>query len=259
MNRTIKPEQAIASWRQWSGQLSVRPEIIGHLDGGRSNRSLLLKSAEQKLVLRLAGNDKLLPQSTRSNEIKAWQAASAAGIAPPLLYASEQQGILVSAYIEHRLPAQAETNRSVINHAFALLKRCHQLDVDVPTLNLAEHIRQYWQLIEASGVPPDPALLKQRKTMQGMLDSPQFKNAKTGFCHHDPNLANFVGSPDQLYLLDWEYAANGLLVMDYAALAVEWGISDETVMAHSGADLELLAMAKKLYIYVCRLWEQVEA
>jgi len=253
----LRPESAITSWQQWHGDLSSKPEILGQLDGGRSNRNYLLKSGNQKLVLRLNGNNSLLPGGDRGSETKIWQAASAAGLAPPLLYADEQQGFLVSSYIEDNLPSQPTTNKLIIKQAFTLLRRCHQLQVNTLSLDLAEHIQQYWQFIEAKGGPADITLLKQRKPMQALLESPHFRNAETGLCHHDPIMANFVGGPDRLYLIDWEYATKGLLVMDYAALAIEWGIEDKVVVTQSGVDPELLATAKSLYKYLCALWEEV--
>lgn len=256
--KSLQPETAIAGWQQWHSDLPGKPVIAGQLNGGRSNRSYLLKSGKQKLVLRLNGNDTLLPGSNRRCEANIWQAASHAGLAPPVLYSNEQQGIMVSAYIEDRLPSQPKANISIVEQALMLLKRCHQLEVDAHSLDLAEHIYQYWQLIEARHRPVNPALLEQRQPMQDLLESPRFKAAKTGLCHHDPIVANFVGSPDRLYLVDWEYAAKGLLVMDYAALAVEWSIDDELVIALSDVDPELLIMARVLYKYMCTLWEEVQ-
>lgn len=254
----MQPETAIASWQHWHGDLPGKPEIMGQLNGGRSNRSYLLKSGKQKLVLRLNGNDTLLPGSNRCSEVNIWQAASAAGLAPPLLYANEQQGVLVSAYIEDRLPSKPEADKSIVEHAFKLLKRCHQLDVDAHSLDLSEHIQQYWQIIEAKGEPIDLTLLRQREPMQNLLESLRSKGTETGLCHHDLIVANFVGGPDRLYLIDWEYAAKGLLVMDYAAMAVEWGIDDGVVMARTGVEAEMLDMAKALYKYLCALWNDVQ-
>jgi thiamine kinase len=255
----LHPEIAIAGWQQWPVDLPVKPELMGQLDGGRSNRSYLLKSGDQQLVLRLNGSNSLLPGSSRRSEMKIWQAASTAGIAPTLLYFDERQGILVSTYIEDCLPPESESSQGTADLAFTLLKRCHQLDVDAHYLDLSEHIQQYWQLIEALGEPVDPWLLKQKISMQNLLESPHFKDAETGLCHHDPIMANFVGSPDRLSLIDWEYAAKGRLVMDYAALAIEWSIDDELVIARSGVNPELLTMAKKLYTYLCKLWQQATA
>jgi len=72
-------------------------------------------------------------------------------------------------------------------------------------------------------------------------------------------VANFVGSSERLYLIDWEYAARGLLLMDYAALGVEWGIDDAVITNQTGIEAELLIKAKELYKYLCKLWEEATA
>jgi len=247
----------INGWSQWNVGLHEKPVVLRSLHGGHSNRSYLLKSGDRHLVLRLNGKDTLLPRSSRCSETEIWQAASAAGLAPPLLYADEPQGILVSTYIEYSLPPQPGDSKAITGQALELLERCHQLDVDAPSLDYSRHIRQYWQLLEARGGRTDPSLLKQRKPMQDLLEALCSKDVQTGLCHHDPIVSNFVGSPDRLYLIDWEYAAQGLVVMDYAALAVEWGIDDTVVVARSGVEPELLTMAKDLYRYLCALWQAV--
>jgi len=81
--------------------------------------------------------------------------------------------------------------------------------------------------------------------------------AEKGLCHHDPVVENFVGNADRLCLIDWEYAALGLQVMDYAAFALEWDIQAAMVCQRTGIEQELLAMAMGFYRYQCRLWEVI--
>ena len=206
------------------------------------------------MVLRLNGTDSLLPESNRSSEIDIWQTASKQGIAPPLLYTDGQAGFLVSTYINNCLPTKPPLNETSINQAFALLKSCHQLDVAAPTIDYISHIENYWQRIESKDLVTNPGLIKQREPMQKVLDTLLTSDTPGGLCHHDPVVANFVGSTDRLYLIDWEYAARGLLVMDYAALASEWGIDDAVMIEQTGLELELLVMAKAFYKYLCALW-----
>ncbi len=231
-----------------------RPVILQPLSGGRSNRSFLLDSDGFKMVLRLNGTDSLLPGANRRNEIDIWQAASKQGIAPPLIYTDEAAGFLVSTHINNSLPTKPPLDDTSINQAFELLKSCHQLDVVARTIDYASHIEQYWQTIENKNQSLNPALLKQRRPMQEMLNTLVTSDTPTGLCHHDPVVANFVGNADRLYLIDWEYAARGLLVMDYAALGFEWGIDDAVVIERTGVELELLVMAKTFYKYMCELW-----
>lgn len=251
------PESAIDSWREWGGGLGSRPDLDGALSGGRSNRSFLMDSDGFKMVLRLNGDDSLLPGSSRTSEIKIWQTASHQGIAPPLLYVDEHTRYLVSTYIENTLPPQSQLDEAFIDQAFSLLSRCHQLDIEAPSIDYTDHIKKYWDIIEGKGHVTNSGLQQQRRPMQELLESLLNSETPTGMCHHDPVIANFVGNSERLYLIDWEYAAHGLLVMDYAALGIEWGIDDATIIARTGLEPEELTMAKSLYHYLCALWKEI--
>lgn len=248
------PEAALNSWREWTGDLRTRPVIRGPLNRGRSNRSFLLDSEQGKLVLRLNGPDALLPDAGRHKETVIWRMASSKGIAPPLLYADENSRFLVSRYIDNSLPSQPPFDQTYTDLAFELLRCCHQLEVEAPGINYADHIEGYWQSIEARGLLSNRSLLEQRAPMQAMLGELIASNTPTGLCHHDPVIANFVGNSKRLYLIDWEYAARGMLIMDFVALAVEWGIDDTTVFEHTGIESKPFSLAKSLYKYLCDLW-----
>ena len=209
------------------------------------------------MVLRLNGTDSILPGANRNNEIDIWKAASQQGIAPPLLYSDEHNRFLVSTCIDNHLPSHPPLNEAFTNQAFDLLKRCHKLNVAAPNINYASHIEHYWQIIKTKDQSPNHALHQQRKPMQSTLKALLRANTPTGPCHHDLVIANFVGTPNRLYLIDWEYAARGLLVMDYAALSTEWNIDDTTVLARTGIRPELLTKAKALYGYLCKLWQEL--
>ena len=257
--KLLLPETAIDSWRHWGGGLSGRPAILGDLGGGLSNRSFLMGTNESRMVLRLNGSDSILPGADRHKETAIWHAASQQGIAAPLLYVDEQDRFLVSAYISNSLPSQAPFKDVFTDQAFDLLKRCHQLEVTAPTIDYGNHIDRYWQIIETREQVSNPDLLKQRTPMQTLLNTLINSNPPTGLCHHDPVVANFVGNPERLYLIDWEYAAHGMLVMDYAALAIEWQIDDSTVLAKTGIEQASLNTAKKIYRYLCKLWKEISS
>jgi len=252
----LRPETAIDSWRHWHGVFVTRPVVLGSLSGGRSNRSFLLESAGKKAVLRLNSADSALAGINRNVEVNIWKAASQRGIAPPLLYADERNRFLVSAYIDNSMPARPPCDKAFTQQAFNLLQQCHELDVDAPVIDYSSHFEHYWQIIENNNQPSNQALPGQRAPMQSMLESLIASAPSTGLCHHDPVVANFVGSPDRLYLIDWEYAAQGLLVMDYAALGIEWGMDKELVLAQTGLEPALLVRAEAVYRYLCELWQE---
>jgi thiamine kinase-like enzyme len=257
MDMPLKAETALDSWREWDADLFSRPVLVKPLSAGRSNRSFLLDSNGRKMVLRINGSEQVLPNSERSSEIGIWQAASEKGIAPPLLYFDEQTGFLVSAYIENNLPAKPRRDARLVDNALNLLNQCHQLIVKAPPIDYSRHIEQYWKIIEEKGAPINPALTGQRDPMQLLLEKLLNSSNLTNLCHHDPVKENFVGSLDRLYLIDWEYAAYGLPVMDYAALSVEWEVENAVVLEQTGIDPGSLTMSKALYRYLCQLWEAI--
>jgi len=252
----LLPETAIDSWRQWDGGFRTRPVILGPLSGGRSNRSFLLESNGKRLVLRLNSTDSALPGINRNIEIDTWKAASQQAIAPPLLFADENNRFLVSSYIVNDLPATPPFDEAFTRQAFDLLRRCHKLDVDTPGIDYSSHIENYWKIIENKDQLSNQTLPDQRAPMRSTLESIMASNPATGLCHHDPVVTNFVGNTDSLYLIDWEYAAQGLLVMDYAALAVEWQMDHKMVLAQTGLEPKLLALAEAVYRYLCELWQE---
>ena len=253
----LKPETAIDSWRKWDIRLSTRPTPAGALGGGRSNSSYLLASGERRMVLRINGPDTALPGRDRTCEGRIWQAARAAGISPRLLYADPGGAFLVSAFVENQLTGRPQDVAHLADKALQLLQRCHQLDVDAPVIDYSAHIDRYWQLIDDHGISFDPALAAQRRPMDAVLERLCSAGAEKGLCHHDPVAENFVGSPEKLYLIDWEYAARGSVVMDYAAFAVEWSIETALICDRTGIETEFLTTAMDFYRYQCRLWEAI--
>ena len=255
MARSLQPEDIIGRWADWGAGLGSEPVILDELSGGRSNRSYLLSSDIGKLVLRINGSGSLLPGANRDSESRVWQEAGKQGIAPPLVFVDAQNQYLVSRYINNELPQEPHLNPACVEQALSLLHRTHLLDIDAQFINYFDHIEHYWGIIESRDKPPGPTLIKQRKTMQSVLES-LLKNTPTGFCHHDPVTANFIGSPCRLYLIDWEYAAIGLQIMDYAALATEWRLDNATVLERTNIEPGLLIEATALYRYLCLLWNE---
>lgn len=252
-------EAAIAEWRQWQVQLSGKPEIVRTLGAGLSNQSYLLQAGDTRLALRINNCDGRLPGIDRQREADIWQAAFEAGIAPALLHAQDRY--LVSAFVAGDTCHSAE-------QVFRLLEKCHAIKIDTPQLDYAQHIQTYWARIEQSaitqsgteqtGKPIEQALINERQAMMECLLTLSAQQQAPVLCHHDPVMANVVGSPKRLYLIDWEYAAKGMAVLDYAALAVEWGFSDAKICARTDVRLHSLILAKKLYRYMCQLWQAAQ-
>jgi len=252
---TLDPDSILDGWHGWDTPPKSCPVIVCELGGGRSNRSFLLESTDGKMVLRINAANFTLPGIKRHQEAETWRAACEAGIAPPLLHADPSGRFLVSAYVESDLPAHPRDDPALATRALELLQRTHQLGVNAPVIDYAAHIRAYWQHIEAHQDPVVAGLREQREPMRQCLAALLDSQTQITLCHHDPVVENFVGSPDRLYLLDWEYAVRGLAVIDYAAFGIEWGVDDAVITACAGTEPALLTASKTLYRYLCDLWE----
>lgn len=253
----MQPETAVANWQDWQVKPPCKPEILGPVDGGLSNQSYLLDAAGSRLVLRINATHNALPGIDRNRETIIWRAASKAGVAPRLLHTEAQ--FLVSEFVASDIPASAPHSEVRLSQAIGLLEKCHALNVNVSSLDYVAHIQHYWDLIEENGAKADASLIQQKQPMQVLLHHLLASQAKSVLCHHDPVKANFVGSAQRLYLIDWEYAAKGMAVMDFAALAMEWGVDDQAVLKYTNVQADEFNQAKTLYKYMCHLWATAQS
>lgn len=253
----MKPETALDLWRSWSCSLNARPVIVDELTGGKTNRSFLLNAGGDQLIMRLDTPSDNLPGVDRAREVQICLAAAHAGLAPRVLHADHEAGVLITEHIDGLKLGDTDTDDMLLDRLVDLLSRVHRLDVVAHTINYADHVENFWHLIEARGRAEIDSLLKQRVTMHTLVNEFLSADHVVGLCHHDPVQANIIDRNGQLYLLDWEYAARGPVVMDYAALCVEWSIDDAEIARRIDVNPELLESAQTIYRYICALWAAV--
>lgn len=247
------------TWQAWDCGLRSPPIVLEVLTGGRTNRSLLLDADGTRTVMRVNAPTDGLPGVDRAREVQIWKAASAAKLAPSLLFVDPNQRFLITEYIDGQALDPSNLTASSLDRLFGLLAAVHGLDVKPPLLDYSIYIERYWKIIEAGQILHNAELRRRRSLIPPMLGDLIASNPETGLCHHDPAPPNVIASPDQFYLLDWEYATQGFVAMDYAALAVEWGIKTEVIIDRTGIDPTVLDMAKQLYRYICDLWQETSA
>lgn len=242
----------------WSCELSSKPVVVTELTGGRTNRSFLLDAGGNKLVMRLNSPGKRMPGVDRTTEILIWAAVSQAGLAPPVLHADVQAGILITEYVDGASFGRSHIDSALIDRLVRVLEATHRLAVDAPPIDHATRVEEFWRLIDAGQRPADPLLLQQRGSMQALVEEFMEAPGPIGLCHHDPVPANFIDSQNRLYLLDWEYASPGPVVMDYAALCVDWNIDTAAIIQRVGVNPDLLDSAQTIYRYICSLWAEAQ-
>jgi thiamine kinase len=187
---------------------------ISQLRGGSFNHSYRVSSPAGQFVLRLSQAPDAWLATDRSAERSLHQIAAKAGIAPPIVHATERW--LITEYISGRLWTPADFARP---ECLALLGRTllrlHSLPVpEQSCVDLLHILRGYSDRIGAAA-----------EGLQGYLDSAAAAwrvcegNARpAAVVHHDLHASNLVDARQGLVLIDWECAAVAEPLLDVACI-----------------------------------------
>ena len=192
-------------------------EAIKH---GLTNRSWLVRTDDDRLVVRISDASAQELQIDRNSEAAVLQLVARAGIGPQVLCSDPERGILVTRYLGATWTEQDAQVADNIDRIGSLLRRLHALDVpaNVRTVDLASIAQGYMRTLEQRGTHSDltsPALRDcADKTAM------QLREASTScLCHNDVHHLNVIDG-DTLRLIDWEYAGVGEPMFDLASVCV---------------------------------------
>ena len=182
------------------------------LGGGHSNRSWLVETEERKLVLRLDGPQAAVLGLDRRTELNILRRAAGQGIAPEVVYADPQAGILVYDYLPGRCWTRADLeNDDNLEALAALFRRVHALPRSGVPLDATGAAARY-----AEQVSGDAALAPVARRCCEIIESIPAPDRMV-CCHNDVVAANVVATP-ALRLLDWEYACDNEPLFDLASV-----------------------------------------
>ncbi len=187
---------------------------------GLTNRSWLVRTDNDRLVVRISEVSPEELRIDRNSEAAVLQAVARAGIGPEVLRCDPERGILVTRYLGttwRERDAHAVEN---IDRLGNLLRRLHELAApsNVRTVDLASTVRGYARTLQERGTHSgltSPAVLDCANETAMQLS----KNSTSCLCHNDVYYLNVVEA-DTLKLIDWEYAGIGEPLFDLASVCV---------------------------------------
>jgi thiamine kinase-like enzyme len=208
----------------WEG----RARIVGTLDGGITNRNLLVEIDDQRYVLRLAGKNTELLDIDRRVERMAHARAASLGFAPEVVAFVEPEGFLVTRFVAGDPIAAAEFNDvDVLASVAEILRTFHEsgpLPKEFDAFGVpARHRAAAEQCGVAIPDVYDAVDRVVREIAATFAETPDLPRA----CHNDLLAANFLRSRERLWLLDWEYAGMNDRFFDLGNLAVNNDLSPE--------------------------------
>jgi thiamine kinase len=208
MTAQLNAVDALAMVPGWDPETA----IIEELSGGLTNRVYHVRSSDQECVLRLHSDSDETFNPDRSCELAILETAGKAGIAPAILYADSDAGILVTEYL-HGTPWQDSDLESSENlEALAeLLKTVHALPSSCSRVDLTAIAEKYEKNLQKyHGLHAFAS-----NCVRIISESPQHENVAC--CHNDIVAANIIDA-GALKLIDWEYARDNDPMFDLASL-----------------------------------------
>ena len=219
------PPEVIDAVQAQLGELRAGPEPLG---GGITNHNWRARFGASEVVLRVAGRRTELLGIDRGAERLAADAAAALGIAPEVLAFLPAHGCLVTRFVTGDAVAPADLRTEPCLSAVAReLRAFHDGAPDLPTRFAVDLIaREYLAVAREHGATvsdaaQEAAALAAR--IAGVLAGGEHAPVP---CHDDLLAANFIRSPDRVWIVDWEYAGMGDRYFDLGNLSVNNAFTD---------------------------------
>jgi thiamine kinase-like enzyme len=208
------------------GSISARlGELEGDalpLEGGITNRNYRARFAGEDLVVRLPGKDTELLEIDRNAERLAGELAARAGVGPEVVAMLDDPPCLVTRFVVGE-PAKPEELRqpATLGEAALALRQLHGCEERLPVAFSAFRIVETYaaRIAERGATVPSSYewALAAAHRIEAVLTGPEHEPVP---CHNDLLAANFIRSPRDLRIVDWEYAGMNDRYFDLGNFAV---------------------------------------
>jgi thiamine kinase-like enzyme len=201
------------------GELQGEPRP---LEGGITNRNFRARFGGVDYVIRVPGKDTNLLEIDRGAERIANERAARIGIAPPVVAMLDDPQCIVTVFVEGEDMDAADLRQpAMLTDVARSLHAIHDLGEPLPTsFDSFRVVETYADTARKRGARPHPAYeeaLGHARAIEAALSGHEHDSVP---CHNDLLAANFIRGPEQLWIVDWEYAGMGDRYFDLANFAV---------------------------------------
>ena len=200
----------------WNG----RAHVVGTLEGGLTNRNVLVDVDGERFVVRIAGADTHLLGIDREVERAANERAATLGFAAEVVAFVEPERCLITRFVPgSTLDAAQISERVWLQRIGPALRAFHDSGPLAGVFDCFRVPEQHREAATARGVPIPAeynAAAKRAAEIEAAFGAtPEPRRA----CHNDLLGANFIASGERLVILDWEYAGMNDRYFDLGNLA----------------------------------------
>jgi len=199
---------------------------IQPLSGGLTNQNFRVDTENGALVFRLLEEKGRLLGINRQNEKDCSQIASELGIAPEVIFFDEEQKALVIRFVEGKtLTEEVARQPERLERIFSAMKTYSSGPAFPGEFSAFKTVRAYTKLAQEKNVQfPDE--MQFCNEAFGQIEKSVHPHQQIAPCHNDLLAANFLDDGKKIWILDWEYAAQGDLFFDLGNFAVNLGLND---------------------------------
>jgi thiamine kinase-like enzyme len=250
----VDPQAAVE--RLWPD----RGALVVPLSGGITNHNFKVEVHGEAFVLRMGGAQTGLLGIDRRVEHQASLRAAEVGLGPEVAGFLEEEGWLVTRFIEGRpIPPEEMRLPVSIRRVAAALRRFHDAAAIPGRFDAHTVVEEYCREAETHGVTI-PDAYAAAHTMSERIRSVRGPQSAVP-CHNDLLNANFLDD-GAIRIVDWEYAGMGDRFFDLANLSVnhEFGAAEDEVLLDAYFDvaseehLASLAMIKFMSDFREAMW-----
>jgi len=199
--------------------LRGRGATIAPLDGGITNRNYRVEAEGEVFVLRIAGENTGLLGIDRAHEHQCASAAAQLGVGPEVIAFLPKQAALVTRFCTGAVLTAADAQRpDIVARIVRSLQKVHAGPVAPGDFCGFQVARDYRQMAAERGVAL-PAELDQAIEHLRRVEQTMGLSGPARFCHNDLLPSNLIDDGQQVWIIDWEYAAMGDPFFDLGNLA----------------------------------------
>ena len=243
--------RCLDQWQDWQLPSPLDgPPGLGSLMAQGSGHSVYEILSTPRLIGRLRHQSTRLTGEAFSQELMVWSQAAQAGLAPRIVFADENEQVVICERVDAvRRPVASEALSTLCRQIHALPGVGHQLtlatDIEHYLKQLPAHLADQWRAAMQT-CNSEKALAK--------------LEADTHYlCHNDLTPDNLMTHSDNLVAIDWEYAAMGSRYFDVAiaADALSDGERESMMQQVFGdtLDADLMQAGNQIATLVTALWQ----
>lgn len=236
-------------------------ELIG---GGRANRSYLVRTGQGRFVVRLNESSASEPGLDRERELVLHSAAAAAGIAPPVVYATPDRSSFIITYLDGRLWTPHYFSR--MRDLRSLGQRLRVLHSVPPPPRITPYdpmvtARRYADIVLRHDGDDDGRLAMLLANGTSALARSGWGRRPASIVHGDLHHGNVL-TADRVYFIDWEYAQVADPMHDLACILAYYPraaahaalLLEASGLDATGATPAMLADLTQVFVLVNYLW-----